>query len=174
MMMSFCLTALCLASTIAVAQKNPPSTQGAIVKSKSNITNNRVGHPTTYSPTGEVEGLIALISRKDGSIVATQVTDKDGNVDFALLPEGEYVLTLIAVSSNASERTTNHHDIAMNSIRNIKARVAMKPDSNLEKDGIFADSGQVTLRSDGKTPTRLSLRFQQPEMHGLGSGAQPS
>lgn len=139
----------------------PTSSDAAIVKSKSNITNNRTASATTKWPAqdGPIEGLVVQISRKAGSIVATQLTDKDGNVDFGVLPEGEYVLTLIALRSSiqGSGQDRKIREWVKASMDGKTERVEMKPDSSRERDGVLADSGQVLFRADGKY--RVKVKF---------------
>jgi hypothetical protein len=169
----------------------PTPQQATVVKSKSNITNNRTASGQTTAPqpaveeparkyqtlsnasrqtpdpqgerrqplpslwaakAGPVEGLVVQVSRKDGTIVATATTDKDGNVDFGVLPKGEYVLTLISPKANGQETARTTRDWIKTSMDGKTEQIEMKHDSG-RKD---ADSGQTTLRSDGKTKTTLN------------------
>lgn len=139
----------------------PTSSDAAVVKAKSNIANNRTTSATTKWPAqdGPIEGLVVQISRKDGSIVATQTTDNDGNVDFGVLPEGEYVFTLIALRSSiqGTGQDRKIREWVKASMDGKTERVEMKPDASRERDGVLADSGQMLFRADGKY--RVKVKF---------------
>lgn len=89
------LATLCLLSTVATAQKAPQSDQSTIIKSKSNISNNR----TSGAP---IEGAVVRVNYYGGLQVGgdsmrshtTITTKKDGSFTFPVVPRGEYTLTM--------------------------------------------------------------------------------
>jgi hypothetical protein len=175
--------------TAAIPSSGPPTPsptpqQTEIIKSKSNITNNRTAAPTPDTKPGErrvplpntfaakngrIQGLTVQITGADGSIIATQVTDKDGNVDFGVLPEGEYVLTIIAgrfpgrrghrIDSGAGESPdastpqwgAGKYEWIKASLDGKAEKIKLKPDSTGGYGGAqFSASGMTTFRADGK------------------------
>ncbi len=96
-LMSACVAAiLCLLATAASAQKGNQTTDSAIIKSKSNISNNRAAG-------GSIEGAVVTVNYYGGMQFAKRTTTKkDGTFTFPVVPKGEYTLT-VSLSEDAQK-----------------------------------------------------------------------